>query len=321
MKNVGTHFTLGKSASNTILKLSCSGAIVFGFSTFGWSSENGVPNTPPGIFDFGSGITPPPTEIGALGVRIVDIRSDKIKDNQGNDSAVEPDLNFNAIIFAGLRMTNKEFLGARYGYGLVVPLTFSSLDLSIPTPYGEKELKGSKNGLGDVQIIPMVLQWRPKPNLWIKSDFMIQVPTGDYDKGRTINPGVNHWTFQPSVNMTYISESGIEVSTSTQLNFNTKNEDTNYRSGTDLQQDFSVGKHIGHWTFGVGGYYLKQLTDDNAPNLTHGNRAEAKALGPAIGYVNHKSPIQTVFLHAYKEFDVKNRTEGSNIAIRLGKTF
>lgn len=282
--------------------------------------ENGGIITPPGIYDFGAGKMPPPSEYGAIATRIVTTNATTLKDNNGDDAAVKPDLNVNAVVIAALKMTDYDFLGGKYGFAFVVPILDSNLDLSIPTPVGTHELTGSKRGIGDIQVSPVIVQWKPSPNLWLKSELMIQLPTGDYDSHRTISPGTNHWTFQPSLNMTYIYK-GFEVSTSTQVNFNTKNDATDYKSGTELQQDFALGKHIGHWTFGLGGYVYKQLTDDKAPGITDGHRSEVMALGPAVGYFNHKSVIPTVYFHAYKEFDAKNRAEGSQIALRLAKTF
>lgn len=289
--------------------------------TKAFAVENGAIITPPGIYDFGAGIMPPPSEYGALATRFVTTNAKVLKDNHGDKSLVKPDLNVNGAIFAGLKMTDYDFLGGKYGYALVIPVLDSHLDLSIPTPVGTHELTGKKSGIGDIQISPVIIQWKPKPNLWLKSEFMIQAPTGDFDLNRTINPGVNHWTFQPSLNMTYISQRGIEISTSTQLNFNTKNKDTDYRSGTELQQDFAVGQHLGKWTVGLGGYVYKQLTDDKSPTLNNGNRSEVIALGPAIGYFNPRAFIPTLYFHAYKEFDAKNRAEGSQIALRMAKTF
>lgn len=282
--------------------------------------ENGGIITPPGIYDFGAGKMPPPSEYGAIAMRIVTTNATKLKDNNGNDAAVKPDLSVNAVVIAALKMTDYDFLGGKYGFAFVIPTLDTQLDLSIPTPVGTHELSGSKRGIGDIQVSPVIVQWKPAPNLWLKSELMVQFPTGDYDSHRTISPGTNHWTFQPSLNMTYIYK-GFEVSTSTQVNFNTRNDATDYKSGTELQQDFAFGKHFGHWTFGLGGYVYKQLTDDKAPGITDGHKSEVMALGPAVGYFNHKSVIPTVYFHAYKEFDAKNRAEGSQIALRLAKTF
>ncbi|MCO6717068.1 transporter, partial [Streptomyces sp. CHB19.2] len=77
-------------------------------------------------------------------------------------------------------------------------------------------------------------------------------------------------------------DSGFEVSSSFQADFNSRNPATDYRSGTEYRHEFAVGQHLGPWTLGLGGYYYRQLTDDDAPGLTRGNRARVLALGPAL---------------------------------------
>lgn len=72
-----------------------------------------------------------------------------------------------------------------------------------------------------------------------------QAPTGSYRATRLFNPGVNHWTFSPIIGATYITNSGFEISTSIEIDQNTTNHATNYRSGTGFRQEFAIGQHIG----------------------------------------------------------------------------
>jgi hypothetical protein len=80
-----------------------------------------------------------------------------------------------------------------------------------------------------------------------------------------------------------------------------------------------VGQHIGPWTLGLGGYYYRQLTDDDAPGLTRGNRARVLALGPALSVFQPGLP--PVWVHLYKEVDARNRAEGYAFAVRLSHSF
>ncbi len=58
----------------------------------------------------------------------------------------------------------------------------------------------------------MILQWNPSPNLFINTQLQIQAPTGALrTRTRLIFPGLNHWTFSPIVNATYLTDSGFEV--------------------------------------------------------------------------------------------------------------
>lgn len=285
-----------------------------------WAVENGGIITPPGIFDFGSGMTPPPSSFGALGVRTVVARANVAVDGKGDASPVKPNLDINSLVFAWLKMTDADFLGGKYGFGLVVPTLDMRLTLRIPTLAGSMTKSGESTSVGDIQFLPVLVQWKPSAHWWANAAIMLQAPTGSYDHDRLINTGVNHWTLQPSFNFTYISPKGLEISGSTQVNFNSRNRSTAYRSGSELQQDFGIGQHVGPWIIGTGGYLYKQLTDDRGPSLVDGHRSAVFAFGPALGFVAPKSGLPLVFLHAYKEFRARNRAEGYQLALRVSWT-
>jgi len=58
-----------------------------------------------------------------------------------------------------------------------------------------------------------------------------------------------------------------------------------------------------------------------APGLTNGNRSRALALGPALTYFQPGSGLPLVSMHIYRETQVRNRTQGTSAAIRLGWSF
>ena len=134
-----------------------------------------------------------------------------------------------------------------------------------------------------------------------------------------MSPGLNHWTFSPIVNATWISDTGFEVSSSVEVDINTRNKATDYKSGVEYRHEFAVGQHFGPWTAGIGGYYYRQFSDDDAPNLTSGNRARVMAVGPALSYF--KPGLPPIWLHAYKEFDARNRAEGYTVGLRISHSF
>ncbi|WP_233342828.1 transporter [Burkholderia cepacia] len=294
--------------------LVCSTSTVF-------AVENGAMITPTGTLDFAAGILPPVTDVGAVGVRINFERADQLRNNSGNRSVVTPDLDVNAVTPVFVKMTNVDVLGGKWGFGTVLPLLDQHLKLNIPTPVGSIAQSGSARGIGDIQLIPALIQWNPSNGFFTNAVFLVQAPTGQYDRDRTINPGVNHWTFQPSCAFTYIAVFGLEVSSRFQFNFNTTNMATDYKSGIEYEQDFAVGQHIGPWTVGVGGYFLLQVTDDSAPGLTNGNRARQLALGPVISFVAPEWHLPMVYLHVYKEFASRNLAQGTQVALRVGWSF
>ncbi|PAM44239.1 hypothetical protein CEJ63_23915, partial [Acinetobacter baumannii] len=91
----------------------------------------------------------------------------------------------------------------------------------------------------------------------------------------------------------------FEVSSSFEVDVNTRNPATDYKSGVEYRHEFAVGQHVGPWILGLGGYYYRQFTDDDAPGLQSGNRARVLAVGPAVSYF--KPGLPAVWLHAYKE--------------------
>lgn len=299
-----------------LLALTCS------YSAASMATENGSPTTAMGLLDFGAGYLPPTTDNGTVGFRAAYYSTDAQKDNDGNDTGNDFSLDVLSLSMAYFYMTDKKVLGARYGFGTVVP--FFKMDSELQVKRGDTTLFSDQADvfeLADIQILPMLLQWTPSPNLSIFAQLQIQTPTGDYDSERLVSPGLNHWAFTPQAAFTYVSENGYEVSSSFQLDINTRNDDTDYRSGTEYRHEFAVGKHVGPWTVGVGGYHYQQITDDDAPGLEGGNRASVVAAGPAIGFFDPGSSIPPIRFHAYKEFGAENRTEGYNIGLTTSFSF
>jgi Protein involved in meta-pathway of phenol degradation len=136
------------------------------------------------------------------------------------------------------------------------------VDVTTPTPNGTLFAKDEVFRLGDATVTPLILHWASAPNFSMNAQFAIQAPTGDYDKDRAANAGVNFWLFAPSFAVSYVTSTGLEFSFWFQLNIGTKNDDTDYKNGVEYLQDFSIGQHVGPWRIGLGGYYYKQISDD-----------------------------------------------------------
>ncbi|WNW10030.1 transporter [Pseudomonas sp. DTU_2021_1001937_2_SI_NGA_ILE_001] len=283
------------------------------------ATENGAPTTAFGVYDFGAGMMPPTTPNGTVGLRTNWYKATVQKDRRGDDVPNDFSLSVLSLGLAYIRMTDYNLFGARYGFSTVVPFFKMDAEVGIDTPAGRLELAADPFRLADIQVTPLILEWKLAPNLFVNTQFQIQAPTGDYDRNRLVSPGLNHWTFSPMVNATWISETGFEVSSSFQVDFNTRNDATDYKNGTEYRHEFAVGQHFGPWTAGIGGYYYRQFSDDDAPNLTTGNRARVLAVGPALGFVQPGLPA--VWLHAYKEFEARNRAEGYAVALRVGVSF
>lgn len=283
------------------------------------ATENGATITPFGIADFGAGILPPPTPVGAFGVRFGYYSADTLKDGNGRTIDNNFDLTVKSVALAYFHMTETRFLGANVGFGAIIPFIDIDGSFQVPTPGGPLSIAGEDASMGDIQFLPIMLQWNAPPNWFVNAALQVQAPTGSYDVNAPFNAGSNHWAIAPVAGITYMSNSGFEVSSRIELNFNTKNHDTDYTSGVEYKQEFGIGQHIGPWTVGAGGYFYQQISDDKGPRLRDGNRGRVLALGPALSFFEPGKPLVTV--HAYKEFDAENRAEGYNVALRVAMSF
>ena len=307
--------------SKVKLGASAAAALLYVLQPTAQAVENGAPITPFGVMDFGAGQLPPPSDVGTVGLRFATYRASELRDNDGNVAAPKPDLRVDSMGVAFIKMTDYTLGSAKFGWGAVAPYLRTSLNLAIPTPVGTLNLSGENNAQGDLQLIPVILQWAPTPGWYTTFQLQVQLPTGSYDKNRLINAGTNHRTVSPVFAFTHIAASGLEVSSNMQLNFSDRNKDTDYKSGIEYQHEFALGQHVGPWTLGVGGYYYQQLSDDKAPGLANGNRARVTALGPAASFFELGSGWPLVWVHAYKEFGARNRSQGTHAALRAAWTF
>jgi hypothetical protein len=288
--------------------------------------ESGAPILPFGVYDFGSGQLPPPSDVATVGVRVAAYSATDLRGNDGSRSPLSLNLKVNSAGVAIIKMTDTPLLGGTWGYSAVIPVLDMKNDLTIPTPGGPLNLSGKNAAQGDIQISPVIISWTPSPGLYANAGLQLQLPTGSYDKTRLINAGTNHWSLTPNAAFTWIQPSGFEISSYVHLNFNSRNSATDYRSGAEFQHEFSLGQHLGPWTLGLAGYRVQQISDDSgsgaaAPNVPPGNRSRVTALGPAVSFFDLGSDWPLVWVHAYKEFGARNRSQGQQVTVRAAWTF
>ncbi|MCX2525316.1 SphA family protein [Larsenimonas rhizosphaerae] len=286
-----------------------------------YATENGSPTTAMGAYDFGSGFMPP-SDTDTFGFRVAYYSTDDLRLNDGSRSPNDFSLDVLSVGVSYIHMTDETLFGGRYGFGGVAP--FFRMDASLDVNANGRTVfqdDATVTRQADFQFLPLILAWTPTPGMGVMAQFQVQAPTGDYDENRLISPGLNHWAFSPIFGISYITSSGLELSSLSQFDINTRNHDTDYRSGVEYRNEFAAGQHVGPYTVGMGGYYYHQITDDDGSSLTSndGNRARVWALGPAISFFEPGLP--SVWFHAYKEFGARNRTEGYNIALRIGQSF
>lgn len=273
------------------------------------ATEYGGCAYPNGVEDFMSGALPPP------GTYFIDYISyyhaDDFKDSNGNTLIPDFSLNVIANTFRFVHVTDKKIFGGFWGVHALLPI----LHVNIKTPAGSD----NKTGIGDLIVDPFILSWHFK-NWHFATGIDIFIPIGTYDKEDFANMSRNYWTFEPAFGITYLSDSGFEVSSKLMYDFNTENPDTDYKSGQEFHFDYTIGKHFKNIAIGIGGYYYKQVTNDElqGEKVGDGMKGQAFAIGPQVKY-DYKNMSFTLKYH--EELEVENKPEGGTFWFRFIYTF
>ncbi len=267
--------------------------------TRAWATEGGGGAYPNGAEDFMSGAVPPP---GTYFINYFDYYSaGSFRDKDGRKTPFEFDADIYANVFRLIHVTKYKILGGYWGMHVFLPLMKVDVHKS---PGGS----GNNAGLGDIIIDPVILSWHGK-NWHLATGVDIYCPTGSFDKGRTANVGRNYWTFEPIIAGTYVSDNGYEVSAKFMYDFNTRNTDTDYRSGQEFHVDYTVGKKFGPLSLGAGGYYYQQTTEDKTGGFNYG-KGMTMAVGPEAKYDYRNMSL--VFKYLF-EVETSNRPQGNNL--------
>jgi len=220
----------------------------------------------------------------------------------------------------------EKVLGATYT--MVAALPYTSLDITavVHTPSGAKVRKGNKiSGLGDVTVIPAMMAWKEPESPW-QFNFVLPVymPTGNYEKGRLGNTGLNYWTVDPIFGVAYSdAKRGFNALLHSGLAFNSENPDTNYKSGNLLHFDGAVQQILpvgsGFMTIGAEAFYFKQVSCDSGSGATLGCfKGKTAGLGPVVGYIQPFSKTESLVLEFkwLTETATEKRLEGDYLWLK-----
>lgn len=270
-------------------------------------AKEGGDQYPNGAENWFAGAVPPP---GDYFINYFGNYSGTLRDGSGNKiqpggKDIKVDATFDALRY--VKVTNSTIWGGNYGWAAILPVVNLSIDVA--------GTKNGRTGIGDATITPIILSWH-SPEWHYALGLDVNLPTGAYNKidppGKNI--GTNYYSLEPVFGVSYLGKDGWEVSGKFMYNWKTKNSDTDYKSGDEVHVDYLVGKHIGPWSVGASGYYLKQISDDRLAGArvgTDGNRGQVFAIGPTIKYEN-SSHSQFIF-QWQRETSVKNRFEGDKL--------
>lgn len=222
-------------------------------------------------------------------------------------------------------------LGDKWSYAMSATAPWVWMDVSAnvdaPLPGGTPasvRRSDSVDGLGDIVLMPLMVNYKFTDDFSANFRLGIYAPTGDYEVGRLANPGKNYWTYEPTFALMYFGQkNGIEASLFTGMDFNTENDDTNYKSGHQFHLDGTLAQHFpfagGLAGVGINGFWYEQVTRDSGEGATFGDfEGRTAGLGPVLSYTkkvgNHDVIAEVKWLH---EMETQKRLEGDYLWFKL----
>ena len=181
------------------------------------------------------------------------------------------------------------------------------------------------SGMGDTELSTVWV--RHADRLKVAAGVSLFVPTGSYDKNRGPNPGFgNFYTLRPGVAVTYNLnpkhtdaswDAGVTIAGRVSYGINTRNKDTDYKSGNFIYAEGGIVKVNGNWAYGVNLLSTQQISDDTGTGVpAGGNRYKTNGFGP---FVSFKLPGKDagVNLQYSDNFGGRNAIVAKSLQLRL----
>ncbi len=220
-------------------------------------------------------------------------------------------------------------LGGNYATAAVIPYVWMQVQADVSAAGKTVHRKDTDNGVGDITLLPFMLGWTKGTDLKYDVRFSVYAPTGSYDAGKLANVGKNYWTFEPGASVSWLSSKiGLEVSAFAGIDFNTRNEATDYTTGTQAHLDLTVAEHLPLWGgfigIGCNGFYYDQITGDSGSGAKFGDfKGRTMGVGPVLSYATKlcgKYDLVTE-IKWLPELDVAKRTNGDYVWCKLALVF
>jgi hypothetical protein len=224
--------------------------------------------------------------------------------------------------------TDLKLLGGNYTPAVIIPYVWMEVTGTVEGPLAARAMRDKADGVGDITVYPFMLGWT-KGDLKYDLRLGVYTPSGEYEKGHLANVGKNYWTLEPAGSISWLSSRiGLEVSAFAGLDFNTKNDDTEYQSGDVFHLDLTVAEHLplgklGAIGVGANAFYYQQITGDSGSGALLGDfEGRTVGIGPVLSFISKIGKTDVVAeLKWLPEIDVDNRLKGDLIWFKLGVAF
>jgi hypothetical protein len=227
------------------------------------------------------------------------------------------------LMLGGLYSFKQPVLGATYSVGAYLPYVWMTVEAEVVTLRRDAYVRDQQSGLGDVSLIPLMMAW--ENGFWQYNAILsVNAPTGEYELGDLANPGLNYWSFDPVVGVSYNHPTlGFNAALHGGVTFSTENNDTDYQSGSMFHLDGSVQQMLpvgpGFVSLGAEAFYLQQLSSDSGQREIFGDfKGRSAGIGPVLGYILPVGEDTLVTeLRWLPELETKNRLKGDYIWLKI----
>ncbi len=298
--------------------------VTLGLSGGVFASEYGVGTYRPGQVDLFAGMLP---AAGGVLVKNYFMFQDASLTAQPNNAPVRfhtRTISYTDATFLTYT-TPWQIFGASWGGAVLAQTRIIDQTLRV-TPIGGPTTKqiSTIGGFGDLIVSPLMLNWHFR-KFHVLSALMFYAPTGSYDRKRIVDMGLNRWSVEPDVGLTWMDpETGHQASLFVGYTFNAENPSTHYVSGQEFHADFVLAQHLPHGLVaGVAGYAVQQTTPDSGSGATLGAfKGRVIGLGPLAGITVpiEKVPVSFSFKYDF-EFAAQNRSTGDELWLTASVRF
>jgi hypothetical protein len=249
----------------------------------------------------------------------------KFKDRNGDNAAINFDLDMIADLNLFAYTSKKKFLGATYSATVMVPIQNVAVSLPVLGPG-----LSTGAGFGDIYFEPISLGWKLKKGK-IRTAYGFMAPTGRFTPGASNNLSTDFWGHQFTLGGTCNpGKTGLwqlNASSVWEVHHAKRHEDV--KVGNNVTFEYGVGrtwiknKGLQLIQFGVVGYSEFQLTNDSGTDVSPLNvnaKDSVHAVGPEFGVILPTKKFNFL-VRVLPEYAARSRTRGTTFVVSFGKTF
>lgn len=311
-------------------------ALIVGCSVIVSASELG--HFAPALLNIRDTIHPPP---GSHYVQYhLYYTSDTLRDKDGNKINsitigqetinVETDVDSFTVVPTFIHVTNKQVLGANFGFLASLPVGNTSFQAALESDTNPEfgfEIDESGIGIGDLYVKPIWLGWN-FGQTEITTSYGLYIPIGKYNEGEADNVGLGMWTHEFMVSGVYYfdEQRGTALTLAGVYEIHHNKEDVDIRPGSHFTLNYGVSQYLPLSDkflaeLGIAGFGQWQITEDKGSDAVNTDvKDQVYGLGLQAGLIYLPWDGQLTFKWMH-EFEAEDRFEGDFFTITAALTF